>query len=860
MADIFVSYARADRTRVAPLVAALEAQGFSVWWDPAISPGQEFDRLISSELEAARAIIVVWTPASVDSRWVRGEAREAADRAMLVPVRFENAKLPLDVRSLHTTDLDDWREDTLSPAFQELLRAVRALLNAPRAPASTSAPPKPTAPQVRMTSIVSVDVAGYSKRTEADATDSAREVLALRGRLNAIAARHGGRIFNTAGDSIMMEFAAAKEALAAICELLDDRPLSEPETRVGAHLGDVTVAANGDLLGHGVNVAARLMAQAKPGRALISGALRDALGYTERPLHPLGELALAKMDTRVAAFEISAQTAESRARPLASRTRPFFRRRRGLIAAIGIALAAATIGILELGPFGLSGKLENQSTPSTTPLRVAVLPFDALSDSSDLRHFASGVTDEIISTLSDNQVQTISRSESVALRGATQDEVIAKLGANLLLDGTVEQDENNILVRVHLDAPSDHTTLWSGDFKRAAKESRTLRTEVAARVGGLMQLALFAKSLGTTPIDNQTLALTLKVTDNLRFSTDPPQEATAQAIQLARQVVARAPNFAWGHSSLSAAIGLYSQLVPGSPAEVAKQRQEAIAEAKKALAIDPKDAMAYFTLAGLSDPRHFMTSFESVVLKAIAAEPHPPMFVGGLYGREGIILLGVGRLREAEPFLRRAVALDPLSSWERTDLVSLLVSMGHMAEATSVMEQCLELWPDDSSNVRATNLLMLAFNGAPADALAVLDDPDRRPYGLDQSVIEAWRAFINARKTPSAEARARAIKALQSALTPGLMPAGIAAQMFARLGDLDSAFAAAEHADPSLTSTFYDPAMAKMRADPRFMPLAAKLGLVDYWQSTDKWPDFCSASDAPYDCKAEARKAVSAAR
>ncbi len=124
MADIFVSYARVDRARVAPLVAALEAQGWSVWWDPAIVPGQEFDDLIAEEIDRAKAVIVVWTPASVASRWVRGEAREAADRGILVPVRLENARLPIDARAIHTTDLDDWGENADSAAFQALLAAL----------------------------------------------------------------------------------------------------------------------------------------------------------------------------------------------------------------------------------------------------------------------------------------------------------------------------------------------------------------------------------------------------------------------------------------------------------------------------------------------------------------------------------------------------------------------------------------------------------------------------------------------------------------------------------------------------------------------------------------------------------------
>ena len=94
MADVFVSYARTDKARVAPLVAAIEAKGWSVWWDPEINPGQEFDDQIDAEIAAAAALLVVWTPASVVSRWVRGEAREAAERGILVPVRFEQARLP----------------------------------------------------------------------------------------------------------------------------------------------------------------------------------------------------------------------------------------------------------------------------------------------------------------------------------------------------------------------------------------------------------------------------------------------------------------------------------------------------------------------------------------------------------------------------------------------------------------------------------------------------------------------------------------------------------------------------------------------------------------------------------------------
>jgi adenylate cyclase len=128
MADVFVSYARSDKARVAPLVAAIEAKGWSVWWDPEITPGQQFDDQIEAEIDAAKAVLVIWTPTSVGSRWVRGEAREAAERGILVPVRFEHARLPMDVRAIHTTDIDGWGEDGESPQAQEVLRALAAMI------------------------------------------------------------------------------------------------------------------------------------------------------------------------------------------------------------------------------------------------------------------------------------------------------------------------------------------------------------------------------------------------------------------------------------------------------------------------------------------------------------------------------------------------------------------------------------------------------------------------------------------------------------------------------------------------------------------------------------------------------------
>src|SRR5579863_6104077 len=167
MADVFVSYSRADKARVAPLVAAIEAQGWSVWWDPAIDAGQQFDDQIDAELQSASAVVVVWTPTSVGSRWVRGEARDAAERGILVPVRFEDARLPIDARAIQTTDLDKWGEDPASDSFQDLLRSLAAVIKRQRArqsakpaPGSAQAAAAGLAPRVAVCVLPFVNMSG----------------------------------------------------------------------------------------------------------------------------------------------------------------------------------------------------------------------------------------------------------------------------------------------------------------------------------------------------------------------------------------------------------------------------------------------------------------------------------------------------------------------------------------------------------------------------------------------------------------------------------------------------------------------------------------------------------------------------
>jgi formylglycine-generating enzyme required for sulfatase activity len=158
---------------------------------------------------------------------------------------------------------------------------------------------------VRLASIVSIDIVGFSTMSERDQRKAARHVENLRARVERLAAHHGGRLFNTAGDGFMLEFGSAGAALGAVQDILDKREKGEPTIRVGAHVGDVVVTLTQDLLGHGVNVAARLQELAAPGSALVSAEFRSmARNSPSAAFQARGRQPLENIEQRVQTFEI----------------------------------------------------------------------------------------------------------------------------------------------------------------------------------------------------------------------------------------------------------------------------------------------------------------------------------------------------------------------------------------------------------------------------------------------------------------------------------------------------------------------------------------------------------------------------
>jgi TolB-like protein/Flp pilus assembly protein TadD len=128
--DIFLSYNRDDQAIAQCFAEAFEAAGLSVWWDVTLRSGEAYDRVTEEALRTAKAVVVLWSPRSVDSRWVRAEASIADENGTLVPATIDPCQLPVMFRLTQTADLSHWRGEMGDAAWQAFLGDTKRLVEA----------------------------------------------------------------------------------------------------------------------------------------------------------------------------------------------------------------------------------------------------------------------------------------------------------------------------------------------------------------------------------------------------------------------------------------------------------------------------------------------------------------------------------------------------------------------------------------------------------------------------------------------------------------------------------------------------------------------------------------------------------
>ncbi|HEY5673982.1 MAG TPA: toll/interleukin-1 receptor domain-containing protein [Malonomonas sp.] len=158
MSDIFISYSSSDRSKARALAQQLEQEGWSVWWDRIIPPGQSFSSVLEDALASARCVVVLWSRASAESDWVQTEAAEGKRRNILVPAMIEEAELPLEFKRIQAANLIDWPVASPEMEYAQFHQAISQVLN-------TSAPQGEAVPRRSSVSPVAEDSKRSAKKT-----------------------------------------------------------------------------------------------------------------------------------------------------------------------------------------------------------------------------------------------------------------------------------------------------------------------------------------------------------------------------------------------------------------------------------------------------------------------------------------------------------------------------------------------------------------------------------------------------------------------------------------------------------------------------------------------------------------------
>jgi adenylate cyclase len=669
-------------------------------------------------------------------------------------------------------------------------------------------------PRRKLATIVALDVAGYSARAEADEARATGEVAALRGVIEAVAVARGGRIFNSAGDGFMLEFSSSLDAVEAAEELAQQ---SEPKVRIGVHLGDVMMQPNGDILGHGVNVAARLMAQAAPGSFLVSADVRRALrGSFGEKLVTRGMFKLDKMNETIEVFAI-----------------------------------------------GTAGNLTT-ANPARAESLLVVLPFDNLSNDADLQFFSDGVAEEILQVLMNRSaLKVIGRTSAFQYRGERKALAARELKATHILDGAVRKSGARMRVSAQLTEAATGAALWGERFDREIADAFELQDDIAAKVAGALQQTLQRASHTMQRINPAAYELYLRARP---LATEWGQDKTLQAVTMLEETVARAPDFAPAWALLAAARAF---LLPdaydgiGEPAHAA-----ALAAANRALDLDDKCAEAYRALAMLKPA--FSEHGEKLRLIELAHSiaPGDPI----ISQARTIAHNNVGRSRDALACWEAAVRTEPMTQFNIGVTAAQLCAVGRLGEGLELIEDSYRRWPM-SVPVWSFRLTIHMFAATPELAKKAIVEELNPPPGASPQLLSSVREIQDMFRAPFKDRK----KLLLPMLDPSRGPLSlIDCQLAAHAGHYDLAFekllGALDRSEPLVVRTFFSTKTARaylpaslfqaysvaLRQDPRFVGVCGRMGLIDYWHASGVWPD--CADQVPYDFRAECLKWLKARR
>jgi adenylate cyclase len=507
----------------------------------------------------------------------------------------------------------------------------------------------------RLVAVFAADVEGYSRLMGADEVGTLAGLTERRAILDRFIGEHGGRIANTAGDSVLAEFGSAVDAVQCAVEAqtaLGEANASLPADkrinfRIGIHIGDVMIRA-GDLFGDGVNIAARLQTLANPGTVCISGATHDQV----RKVLPmtfvdLGVQQVKNIQEPIRAFQVSAsETHQAAPERVTEAERP---------------------------------------PPLPDKPSIAVLPFENMSCDPEQEYFADGMVEEIITALSRfKSLFVIARNSSFTFKGRAVDikEVGRRLGVRYVLEGSVRRASGKVRITGQLIDAVTGAHIWADRFERELTDIFALQDEVTAAVVCAIQPKLLQTEIAMAtrrrPENLTAYDFCLRATQQHYLWS---REGMAETLRLAHRALELDPRF--GFVAALAGVCHMQMVLYGYAVDPQFDRKEAVRLLRLALSIDDGDAD---TLARAALISAFMVgdceSEIEMADRAVALNPNSWL----AWNCKGYVHRAAGLPEEAVQSFERAIRMSPIDPWQHQSLVGMgmaLIELRRFEEAAA---------------------------------------------------------------------------------------------------------------------------------------------------------------------------------
>lgn len=386
------------------------------------------------------------------------------------------------------------------------------------------------------------------------------------------------------------------------------------------------------------------------------------------------------------------------------------------------------------------------------------------------------------------------------------------------------------------------TLLWSREFEPIGDNPSDLKQQIAYTAGQVLQCASEALNAEGERLSPPTVKLFLiGCADLASAASDDPRHLIPSLIEITQQ----APRFEGGWAILLRAETEAMSNPDFNNPGLRNQLRRHVAEARR---VNPNLAEVFLAEAWLS-PSRPISGWIGRVEQAVQLNPDHAHARAEL----SRALMFVGRMRDSVSEARRAVQLAPLSPHARDALISAFTYSGQFDAARKELDDAERIWPGASNLVAARYRLELRY-GDPQEALRTL-----RSGALDSPASPMQDSFLRARIEPTAANIDLAVSEAKGLLKRFPQAIGTVAQTLAEFGRDDEVIemilsAPQPRLFESAIEVLFRPPFREMHNDPRFMAVAQRLGLVDYWRQSKTWPDFCYHPGLPYDCEAEAAK------